>query len=324
MLTRGGYRGHPALWLENETLRVGVLPEKGADIFELVYLPAHVQLLIEMPQGLKPPAGVPQAEFLDNYEGGWQELFPNHGDGCTFRGEALPMHGEVALLPWEARVLRDDAQETAVHLQVRCRKTPFRLERTMRLRAGAARLEIHGKVTNESTEPCAFVWGHHVTLGEAFLDGESWLDVPAASLRTPEALFEPATARLAPGQTRAWPMATGRNGESIDQRSIPGRAVRSHDDAFITGLERGHYTVTSLRQGLRFSLDWDAQLFPWIAYWQPFGGADAAPFTGMYGVGLEPWVSRFPLAEAVEKGQARSLAGGKSLETRLTVSVTRL
>lgn len=324
MLIRGVHRGHAALWLENETLRVGVLPEKGADIFELIHQPTGVQMLMEMPSGLKPPGNHPQDEFLDNYEGGWQELFPNHGDACEFRGQAIPMHGEVALLPWDVRVLQDNLNETIVHLQVRCKKTPFLLERTMRLRAGAACLEIVGNVTNESSETCEFVWGHHVTLGEAFLDDDSLLEVPAKTILTPDLIFEPKTARLAAGQTSQWPKAQGRMGETIDLRSIPNRQIHTHDDAFLTGLVRGHYSVTSLRQGLRFSLDWDEQLFPWIAFWQPYGGAEISPFTGMYGVGIEPWVSRYNLNEAVKEDQARSLAGGESLETRLTVSVSQL
>jgi hypothetical protein len=310
--------------LENEFLRVGILPEKGADIFELVYRPSGLQILIEMPEGLKPRTDGPQAEFLDNYEGGWQELFPNHGDACEFRGQDMPMHGEVALLPWEMQVLRDDDVETCLHLQVRCQKTPFLLERTMRLRAGMAQLEILEKLTNESSQPCEFVWGHHVTLGETFLDGGSRLDIPASTILTPDVLFEPDTARLAPGQTSAWPSALDRTGKVVDLASIPGRPAHSHDDAFLTGIECGHYSVTSLRQGLRFSLDWDESLFPWVAFWQPYGGADQPPFTGMYGVGLEPWVSRYSLAEAVEKGQAIRLDGRASLQTRLVASVTPL
>lgn len=321
MLIKGQYRRHAALWLENEALRVGILPEKGADIFEFVHRASGIQLLIEMPGGLKPPTGQPQGEFLDNYEGGWQELFPNHGDACGFRGQVLPMHGEVALLPWDVQVLQDNAAETCLHLQVRCQKTPFLLERTMRLRAGSTQLEILGKVTNESEQACEFVWGQHVTLGEAFLDGESRLDIPASTLLTPDMLFEPATARLAPGQTSSWPAGRNRQGGTIDLAAIPGRQVHSHDDAFLTGLARGHYTVTSPHLGLRFSLDWDEALFPWIAFWQPYGGADQMPFTGMYGVGIEPWISRYPLAEAVEKGQAKCLAGKASLQTRLVASV---
>ncbi len=323
MLITGVDHGNPALWLENEQLRVGVLPQKGADIFEFTYRPAEVQLLMRTPWGLKPPGKKPPADFLENYEGGWQELFPNHGDACEFRGQSIPMHGEAALYPWEVQVLQDNLQETAIHLQVRCKKTPFLLERTMRLRAGEARLEIQGRVTNESDQPCEFVWGHHVTLGEAFLNGDSWLEIPARTVQTPDVIYEPRTARLAAGQTTPWPMAQGRKGETIDLRLIPGKQVHSHDDAFLTDLECGHYSVVSLRHRLRFSLDWDEKLFPWIVLWQPYGGADQPPFTGLYGVGIEPWVSRYSLTEAIEKGEARTLAGGQSLESKLIVSVTR-
>jgi Domain of unknown function (DUF4432) len=324
MLITDVERGNPALWLENEQLRVGVLPHKGADIFEFTYRPLGVQLLMQTPWGLKVPGKKPPAEFLENYEGGWQELFPNHGDACEFRGQTLPMHGEVALLPWDVQVLQDNSIETCLHLQVCCQKTPFLLERTMRLRAGMAQLEILEKVTNESDTPCEFVWGHHLTLGEAFLDGASRLDVPASTILTPQSLYEPGTARLAPGQSSPWPNAKDRQGGTIDLSKIPDRSAHSHDDAFLTGLEKGSFSVVSPGCGLCFTLNWDEKLFPWIAFWQPYGGADMPPFTGMYGVGIEPWVSQFTLAEAVEKAQARSLEGRASLETRLVASVRPL
>jgi hypothetical protein len=324
MLITGVVRENPALWLENEQLRVGVLPQKGADIFEFTYRPTGVQLLMQTPWGLKTPGKSPPTEFLDNYEGGWQELFPNHGDGCVFHGQAIPMHGEVALLPWEVQVLQDDLVETRLHLQVRCQKTPFLLERTMRLRAGTAQLEILEKVTNESDTPCEFVWGHHLTLGEAFLKQGSRLDVKARTILTPEVLYEPGTARLAPGQSSSWPNARDRQAGTIDLSRIPDRSAHSHDDSFLTGLENGNFTVISPACGLVFTFEWDEKLFPVIAFWQPYGGADLPPFTGMYGVGIEPWISRYPLTEAVEKGYARSLAGKASIETRLVASVTQL
>ena len=323
MLTRGEVHGHTALWLENEFLRVGVLPEKGADIFEFTYKPAGVQLLMQSPAGLRPPTGKPPADFLENYEGTWQELFPNHGDGCEVGGQSLPMHGEVALLPWEAREI-EAGSEAALHLQVRCRQTPFLLERTMRLRAAGPVLEILGRVTNESDRPADFVWGHHVTLGEAFLQGGARLELPARRILTPDPAFEPATARLLPGQDSPWPNAAGRDGGPVDLHRIPGREAHSHDDAYLTGLERGHYQVTSPSLRLRFCLDWDEQLFPWVVLWQPYGGAELPPLTGMYGVGIEPWTSRYPLAEAIQKGEARALKGGQSVETRLAASVETL
>ena len=49
----------------------------------------------------------------------------------------------------------------------------------------------------------------------------------------------------------------------------------------------------------------------------PYGGSDAPPLTGMYGLGVEPYVSRYPLARAMAAGEARVLAPGESLETTL-------
>ncbi|MGE5223118.1 MAG: DUF4432 family protein, partial [Omnitrophica WOR_2 bacterium] len=239
----GSYHGHHALWLKNEFLEVCVLPEKGADIVEFIYRPTSIQFLMKTPWGLKPPGSQPPAEFLENYEGGWQELFPNHNDACEYRGRSIPMHGEAALLPWDYETVADDGVETAVHFQVRCRQTPFLLERTMRLRLGEAALRIESRLTNEAAEPWEFVWGQHITLGGDFLESGCVFDTPAKQIYTAEQLFEPATARLAPGQTAGWPFAHSRSGGQVDLRQIPGPEIHSHDDAFLGGFERGHYTV---------------------------------------------------------------------------------
>lgn len=321
MLMNGTYHGHHALWLQNELLSVTVLPEKGADIVEFIYRPASIQFLMKTPSGLKPPGSQPPAEFLENYEGGWQELFPNHNDACEYRGRTIPMHGEAALLPWGYTITRDDSIETAVHFQVRCRQTPFLLERTMRLRAGEATLKIESRITNEASEPWEFVWGQHITFGGNFLEAGCRFDAPAEHIITAAELFEPATARLAPGQAAAWPFARNRSGGQVDLRNIPGPDAHSHDDAFLTGFEQGQYTLKNPRLGLQFTLDWDARIFPWLIFWQPFGGSDMPPLTGIYGVGIEPWVSRYPLAQASQARQIRSLNGGESLETTFTASV---
>ena len=108
---------------------------------------------------------------------------------------------------------------------------------------------------------------------------------------------------------RAWPYADGRRpGSRVDLRHIPGPQAHTHDDVFLSGFQQGHWTVTNPRRGLRFSLDWDADLFRSVTLWRPFGGSDLPPLTGIYGVGIEPWVSRHNLAGAVEAGEAR-LAG---------------
>jgi hypothetical protein len=226
----------------------------------------------------------------------------------------------VALLPWDWQPLPDDAA-AAVRLEVRCQHTPFRLQRTMRLLQGEAALVLEDSLTNESETAAEFVWGHHLTLGSPFLEAGCQVELPAQTILTPDELFEPATARLAPGQHEPWPYALGRHGERIDLRQIPGPEVHTHDDAYLTGLDRGIFRVANPRLGLAFRLEWDAVLFRWVTFWQPFGGADAPPLTGIYGLGLEPWTSRFNLEQAIQRGQALRLGPGQSQTTALRATV---
>ncbi|TMJ93780.1 MAG: DUF4432 family protein [Actinobacteria bacterium] len=180
--------GWRAVALENDLLRVVILPEKGADIVELTDKESGVDPLFKAPWGLRPPGSVPREgweghEFLANYEGGWQELFPNANDPADYRGETIPFHGEVATLPWDCR------EEGAVlRLTVRCRQTPFRLERLMRLEG--RQLVLEERVTNESEEPAHFVWGHHCVVGPPFLEAGCRLRVPAGTLETIPELWE--------------------------------------------------------------------------------------------------------------------------------------
>ena len=97
--------GWAELVLENEELRVTMLPDKGADIVGFEHKASGVDPLFRAPWGLQPAGSEPREgsaghAFLENYGGGWQELFPNAGDPCTYGGETIPFHGEVATVPW--------------------------------------------------------------------------------------------------------------------------------------------------------------------------------------------------------------------------------
>lgn len=318
MIRTSTLHGFQAVWLQNDDLRLVVLPEKGADIPLIFHERSGVQFLMVTPQGLKPPSGLPAHDFLENYEGGWQELFPNGNDACTVKGVEIPFHGEVALLPWEFEIVDDDQ----IHLQTACRKTPFLLERWMRLEG--AELLVRGRVTNRGAEDWPFTWGQHLVLGGDFLEDGCVLEMPASTIQTPAVLYEPETARLAEGQIERWPMSRLRQPDQwVDLRQIPGPQARSHDDAYITGFSSGRWLVTNPRLGLRLHMIWDAAVYPWVVLWMPYGGADLPPLTGIYGLGIEPWISQYPLSEAIATGQARTLGPGQSLETswRLRVEV---
>jgi len=108
-VTEGVTGGWRAVRLTSDTLSVTVLPDKGADIYEIIDLATGIDPLFKAPWGLQPPGAAPRegsdgAAFLENYEGTWQELFPSTNDACSYRGATVPFHGEVAARPWSVSV----------------------------------------------------------------------------------------------------------------------------------------------------------------------------------------------------------------------------
>ncbi len=322
-VVEGEYAGWRSLALEGGGLRVTILPDKGAEIVELVDAASGIDVLFHAPWGLQPPGSAPRGgsdgqAFLENYGGGWQELFPNAGDPCTYRGRTVPFHGEVAGLPWQVEQLGP----ASVRLTVSCRQAPFRLERVMRL-TGERVLVVEETAVNPSDAPAHLVWGHHCVVGPPFLGPGCRLRVPAGAIETVPEMWEE-TARLEPGQRSPWPRGRLRGGGTADLREVPGPEARSHDDVYLTELSAGWVEVESPGTGLAFRLDFDAELFRWLISWQPYGGAEAMPLAGSYALGVEPWITRRCLADAVEAGEAIELAPGGSLSTTLTATIRGL
>ena len=319
----GEETGWRSVVLESDELRVVVLPDKGAEIHRLVHLKSDVDVLFHGPWGLRPPGAPPlegsgDDEFMWNYAGGWQELFPSVNEACTYRGRRIPFHGEVATLPWEYEVISDGE----VRFTTRCLETTFELERTLRVDDGQA-LEIESVATNVGDEPAHFVWGQHCVVGAPLLEEGCRLELPARTIVTRPELWEPETAALVPGQLEAWPNALLRAGGTTDLREIPGPERRSHDDIYIGDLEETWLAVTNPRLGLTFRLEWEPAELAWVIVWQAYGGADAPPLTGSYALGVEPWTSRLNLEDAVASGEAIELAPGDRFATRFAASVTR-
>src|SRR5438876_5498705 len=319
----GEETGWQSVVLERDELRVVVLPDKGAEIHRLIHRESGVDVLFHGPWGLQPPGASPlegsgDDEFMWNYAGGWQELFPSVNEGCTYRGRRIPFHGEVATQQWEYEVLSDGE----VRFTPRCRGTTFELERTLRVDDATSKLEIESTATNVGDEPADFVWGQHCVVGAPLLEEGSRLELPARTIVTRPELWEPETAALAPGQREAWPNARLRDGGRTDLREIPGPERRSHDDIYVGDLEATWLSVANPRLGLTFRLEWAPAELGWVIVWQAFGGADAPPLTGSYALGVEPWTSRLNLEDAVAAGEAIELAPGGRFATRFAVSVT--
>ena len=321
--------GVPAVLLENEQLRVVVLTGKGTDILQFYHRATGIDVLFKTPWGVKNPQTYVQdtpaiaAPFMDFYPGGWQELFPNAGDNCVYKGAELGFHGEICKVPWEFEVLNNSPQQVTVKCRVRTVRVPFLVEKTLTLKSDRASLDIEETITNEGAEPMDFMWGHHPAFGAPFLDEHCRLFAPATGVETGHAL--PAH-QLLPSETRfeRFPSVRTDEGDYFDlSRMWPATARFTHL-SYLTGLNDGWYCLVNEKTRLGFALRWDLCVFRYLWLWQEFGGTSQYPWWGRgYVTGIEPH-SSIPgrgLEKAIERGTQLTLAPKKSLSTWLSASL---
>jgi hypothetical protein len=206
------YRGMRVAFLENEELCVGVLTDKGGDVFEVGHKPRDLDFLWQSPLPLRGPfvatAAQPEGNFHDYYFGGWQEVLPSAGWASEpYQGAVQGLHGEVALLPFEAAVGEDSADVVSLRLRASLYRSPLTLERRMALRRGAAALRVHARLVNESPGEFAVMWGHHPAFGAPFLDDSCVAQCRRAGRRpcpsTPTACGSPGSISSSPWHATA-------------------------------------------------------------------------------------------------------------------------
>lgn len=317
-------RGVPALVLENDLIGVTILPSKGADIYELISKADGIDVLWKSPWGLRPP-GVTHsavdsaAAWLEAYEGGWQVLFPNGGNANVYRGVELNFHGEASLAAWDYEIIETDGEAAEVRLSTRLRRSPFHIERTMRVEAGKPVLLIRERVTNQGREELEAMWGHHPAFGAPFLSGACRIDTNARTVHADDVITSGLNP-LDPGGVSTWPHGE-RDGVATDLSVVAGPDDPPHETmAYLTDFEGDHawYGITNTALGLGVGLVWPKVVFPYAWFWQEMHAGAGFPWYGeVYVMAIEP-NSSMPghgLSAVIEKtGTHLSIPAGASRE----------
>jgi hypothetical protein len=335
-ITQYTHRSLTHLCLENESLRVTVLADKGADIVEFLHKPSDTDFMWKARGGIREPGkAIPTIASdlggnLDFYEGGWHECLPGGGP-AVIAGAQQGLHGEAALLPWQWTVEADESDCVRVRMSCRLIRLPLVLTKSLCLRSGSASLEIEESLANESGVDFELLWGQHPTFGAPFLDEHCRIDVPAKRFRGQPGFRAPSML-VDPGSEGDWPRCVGRDGRALDL-SRPAAQGSGIAGLLCLDVEEGWYAITNARTRVGFGLRWDAKLFPHLYYWHVFNGIPDYPWYGTaYVVGLEPWTS-YPMSHdaAVAAGSALKLGAHETISTTFTAlafagreSVTRI
>jgi galactose mutarotase-like enzyme len=248
-------------------------------------------------------------DWLSDYDGGWDVLFPNAGDACIVDGIALPFHGEASRARWTV----EDAGADSVTMSTPCR-LPLVLRRTVRVANG--RVFVEEEAVNLTDHDVSVLWGHHPVF--AATPGLR-IDLPDC-VATADADYGPPAADVLPAASGRWPHLAGRQGP-VDLSVIPSGDVERY--VGLSDLAAPWAAWRDPAAGLGVGLAFDPQVFAHLWLWVECGGRDFPWLGNTRYVGVEPqsWWPGSGLAAAREVGGGVVVPAGGSRTAWVTASV---
>ncbi|MDQ6421664.1 hypothetical protein RB620_19750 [Paenibacillus sp. LHD-117] len=307
--------GFAAWTLESSRLSVTIVPELGSKIVSLRNKETGREWLWSSGKPLGNQGYA--SSFGDGDESGWDEMFPGI-NACSYpngpwRGAAVPDHGEVWTLPWDAA-----AQDGSLRCSVEGRQFPYRLEKVISL-ASENTLRIDYEVTNDSDAPFSFLWAAH-----PLLRAEAGM-----KLRVPDGLKTIAVAYSAEGRlgefgaTRTWPRpdrqgASPHAGGSVDLSVVePNGGRYAEKYYFADELAEGWAEVCVPDTDEAIAFRFPPEQVPYLAVWANYGG-----YGGHYHLAIEPATGMLDdLAYAMREGKAATVAPRGKYRWHMEVAV---
>lgn len=298
--------GLDALVLENEALRVTVLPAMGGHVAELVDLAAGRDLLWHNPR--TPPRPAPYGAWFDDWwSGGWDEIFPS-GDRGTLHGDVLPYMGELWCVPWSAGT-SSDGTSASIHATGYTTIAAARFDRRLTLRAGEPVLRASYRIENLDVRPLPYTWGIHPAFA---VTSTHRIDHPGHDMVVGVS-SDPSMGTVGDGYI--WPQLKDGTlaGGSRDMRFARSREAGVFGGHWATDLPQGWLALTDTATRRGVAIAFDRRIFAHAWLWQVYGG-----WRGHHHVALEPWTSHpMELEAARTAGRARVLAPGEAIETEV-------
>ena len=300
VLTNIEIDGLAGFYLENKYLKIGVLADRGSDIFSFYYKPKETDFLLRLPQGIRNPTKSfsqmrsTKSQFEDYYYGGWQVCIPNSAP-FNYRGAELGQHGEVALVPWSSEILKSDCDGICLIFKVQPLRVPLSIERRMILERDSATLKIEETVTNLGSTPIDLMWGQHIAFGLPFLKDGVKINTNAVNMESEPILNT--FPKFKKNQNFKWPKALNSDGKIIDASVIEAEenAKVCSDLCYLSGYDsEAYYAIHNPQRNVGCALTWDGNLFKHLWMWQEMRATQDFPWWGQcYTVALEPWTSKW-------------------------------
>ena len=294
--------------LENSEIKLTIRPDLGGRIDQLVDQKTGHEWLWHPPgydasQTRSLPVGAP---FDEHWSGGWDEMFPNDGEGL-FQNRHLVDHGELWSQAWNVV----ETTSSSIKMARFCETVPVSVQKTIRLEAAQARIEF--QFHNKSDEAIPFLFKHHVAIAIE----------PEDEILLPDCLIEPVALGFSKIVGRAqkthFPKAFAADGQEVDLRKVLPRSSQSQEFIYSSDLAKGECGIHNQRSGTALIMTFDQVDFPYVWVLQSYGG-----WRDYYVLVMEPCTTiPYDLDVACQNGTAAQLQPKELQHRTLTVHIQR-
>ncbi len=294
--------------LENRWLKVRVLPEVGAKIYDLIWKPTGRNILWHNPR-IAPQVYPIESEFDNYWCGGWDDAFPTC-DACVFRHQRYPDLGELRSLRWKVDSTHQSAGSAVAQCSAWGPISPVHAVKTVTVEGRAPVVRMRYQITNLGPMNVDFLWGTHPAVA---IVEHTILRIPARHGIVAHC-NQPNWGEA--GQRYDWPILKAKAGrlEMDKVRGIDANLCFGH---YAVDLEDGWYAIEDTSSGEGFLLKFPLDQCPSLWLWLNYGG-----WRGLHHVILEPWTSvPVNLAQAYEQKTSRCLKPGEEFSVQISATV---
>jgi galactose mutarotase-like enzyme len=300
---KGEHLNQDALYLENDVLKLAVLPGLGAKIASLVYKPLNFEVFFQPAKG-KYDLPAYGNEFAAYDTSGSDEMFPTI-DVCADVANPTtqwPDHGEIWALPWQCMF-----DSKGLYSRVQGVMHNYIFERHITLNGNEVNLAY--RITNKDNGLLYGLWAFH---GLVAVDEQTEILLPGVD----KVINVHDSALLGDVDSlHSYPV----NAARIDLSKIAPASTKKSEKYYVNGpLQEGNCSLLLNKKQLEYQLLFNPKKLPYLGVWINEGG-----FKNEYNVALEPCNGFYDTAEmAAKNGTLTPLKPGQSITFNLNIVLT--
>mgnify|MGYP006279754695 CR=1 FL=1 len=293
MIQQGKYKGLDSIILENNFLKIEVIPQYGGKMVSFYHKQTEREFLFQSKEAKLelPDYG---ADFSEYDASGFDEVFPSidasfYPKDSKWGGASIPDHGEVWTLPWVLEI-----NDEKIKLVVISPKFPYKLEKEIKLKE--KKVHIDYTVTNFSKQEFKFIWCAHALLN---------CDTKHTKMILPpgenKVMNVGTNSELGDwGAIHDYPVTKTKTGQEIDLSRIAPKSANNCEKFYVPQqLNTGYCGVEYQDSKERLMYSFPVDKVPYLGVWKTQGG-----YRGDYNIALEPCTGVYDdlyLADKIDK-----------------------